>query len=89
MTTWLQHVKAVYAKGGKSYKEAMKAAAKTWKKGKAAAPKKGRRKKKEEEPDEKAEEPAKRKRKRKRAPAKGAKTKGMRPGVPQAFKNIN
>ena len=62
MTTWIQHVKAVYQKGkagGMKYKDALRAAAKTWKKGssskksskseaapaeeKAAAPKKKRR----------------------------------------------
>ena len=41
MTTWIEHVKAVYAKGkggGMSYKAALKAAAKTWKKkGKGAS----------------------------------------------------
>ena len=34
--TWIAHVKSVYAKGGMSYKEAMKRAAKTWKKSKGA-----------------------------------------------------
>ena len=65
MTTWIQHVKAVYQKGkgsGMKYKDALRAAAKTWKKGssskksskseaapaeeKAAAPKKKRRRRK-------------------------------------------
>ena len=32
MTTWIEHVKSVYAKGGMSYKEAMKKASTTWKK---------------------------------------------------------
>ena len=58
MTTWIQHVKAVYQKGkagGMKYKDALRAAAKTWKKGSSkksesaapaeekAAPKKKRR----------------------------------------------
>ena len=29
--TWIAHVKSVYSKGGMTYKEAMKRAAKTWK----------------------------------------------------------
>ena len=55
---WVEHVKSVYAKGkakGMSYKQAMIAAKKTYKKGKAApdqeaesSPKKRRRKKKPE-----------------------------------------
>jgi hypothetical protein len=75
-SSWIAHVKAVYAKGkskGMSYKDALRAAAKTWKKGgggkskaKAAAP----------EEDEKS---APRKRKRKRA----------RPGPGPDEKNIN
>ena len=35
-SSWIAHVKAVYAKGkskGMSYKDALRAAAKTWKKG--------------------------------------------------------
>ena len=42
---WINHVKATYKKMGGSYKDAMKAAAKTWKKksgaGKKKKPKKG------------------------------------------------
>lgn len=49
-TGWISHVKATHKKLGGTYKEAMKAAAKTWKKSAAtkAAPakKKGGRKKK-------------------------------------------
>ena len=77
-SSWIAHVKGVYAKGkskGMSYKDALRAAAKTWKKGgkakaKAAAP--------EAVEDEKSA-PAPRKRKRKRA----------RPGPGPDEKNIN
>ena len=41
---WINHVKATYKKMGGSYKDAMKAAAKTWKK-KAAGGKKKKSKK--------------------------------------------
>ena len=71
--TWIAHVKSVYSKGGMSYKEAMKRAAKTWKskkKGAAtAAParkSRGKRKSKAKE-DEKEPEEKEPKRKRKRA----------------------
>ena len=40
-SSWIAHVKSVYSKGNMSYKEAMKRAAKTWKKKKGAAKKKG------------------------------------------------
>ena len=76
--TWIAHVKSVYSKGNMTYKEAMKRAAKTWKKKKsgAAAParkSRGKRKSKAKEPedepdeepeDEKEKEAPKRKRKR-------------------------
>ena len=73
--TWIAHVKSVYSKGGMSYKEAMKRAAKSWKKkqGGAAAPaRKSRGKRKSKEPDETEEveeEPKKEGKKRKRARA--------------------
>ena len=73
-SSWIAHVKSVYSKGNMSYKEAMKRAAKTWKKkkGAAAAParkSRGRKKAKAEDDDEKSdekEEPKQRKRKRAR-----------------------
>ena len=80
MTTWIEHVKAVYSKGkgsGMSYKAALKAAAKTWKKkGKA-----GKSKKSEAAEVEAVEEEApKKKRRRKKA----------MPKVPaKAYKNID
>ena len=46
---WIAHVKATWKKQGGSYKDAMKAAKKTWKKGSSASnepPKKKRRRKK-------------------------------------------
>jgi len=60
-SSWIAHVKAVYAKGkskGMSYKDALRAAAKTWKKGgkSKAAP----------VDDEKSAPPRKRRRKRAR-----------------------
>ena len=94
MTTWIQHVKAVYQKGkagGMSYKNALKAAAKTWKKGgsgataapakKAKRVKKSKAKKEEKEEviEEEVEVKKKPKRKRKRMPKMQAK----------AFKNID
>ena len=36
MTTWLQHVKKVHASGSTSFKESLKRASASWKKGKAA-----------------------------------------------------
>ena len=44
-SSWIAHVKAVYAKGkgkGLSYKDALRAAAKTWKKKSGAAAKKSK-----------------------------------------------
>ena len=44
-SSWIAHVKAVYAKGkgkGMSYKDALRAAAKTWKKKSGAAAKKSK-----------------------------------------------
>lgn len=83
MTTWIEHVKAVYAKGkgsGMSYKAALKAAAKTWKKkGKGAS--KASKSKKSEAVEEEAEVVVKKKRRRRR--------KAM-PKVPdKAYKNID
>lgn len=67
---WIQHVKAVYAKGNISYKQALKEASKTWKKKKAspASPS-----------EDEVSQPPKKKRRRKRAtpklPAKAAEGK--------------
>ena len=76
-SSWIAHVKGVYAKGkskGMSYKDALRAAAKTWKKG-------GKAKAKAAPAPEASEESssAPRKRKRKRA----------RPGPGPDEKNIN
>ena len=91
-TSWIAHVKAVYQKNkskGMSYKDALKTAAKSWKKkkgaapkaAKATAPKKRRRKAKADEPlDEEPEE---------EKTAKKPKRKRMRPGVAANEKNIN
>ena len=65
MTTWLQHVKQVHAKGSTSFKESLKRASASWKKTKGAAAakkpaaKKKRRKKKGPAPEAEAsiEEP--------------------------------
>ena len=76
-SSWIAHVKGVYAKGkskGMSYKDALRAAAKTWKKGGKAKAKAAP----EAAEDEKSA-PAPRKRKRKRA----------RPGPGPEEKNIN
>ncbi len=92
-TSWIAHVKAVYQKNkskGMSYKDALKTAAKSWKKKgsakaapkKGAAPKKRRRKAKaDEDLDEKEPEEEK--------TAKKPKRKRMRPGVPANEKNLN
>ena len=75
MTTWIQHVKVVYQKGkagGMSYKSALQAAAKTWKKGSAKASKKSSKSK--AAPEVVAEEaPKKKRRRRKRMPKVPAK----------------
>ena len=76
-SSWIAHVKAVYAKGkskGMSYKDALRAAAKTWKKG---GGKKSKSAPAQEASDEAA--PAPKKRRRKRA----------RPGPGPDEKNIN
>jgi len=73
-SSWIAHVKAVYAKGkgkGMSYKDALRAAAKTWKKGGS--------KKSKAAPAQEASDEAPKKRRRKRA----------RPGVGPDEKNIN
>ena len=104
-TSWIAHVKQVHKKQGGSFKDALKAASKTWKKGgAAAAPKKKRRGKKAaaEEPaeevddveeDEKAPPKRRRKRKTKKKPVERsvpvAATRGNRPGPPKHYKNIN
>ena len=99
--SWIAHVKETHKKNGGSYKDALKAASKTWKKGgAAAAPKKRRGKKAAEEPveeDEKAEEaPKKRRRKKQKkkpvesvVPKKRGRGQGNRPAPPKHFKNIN
>ena len=74
-SSWIAHVKAVYAKGkskGMSYKDALRAAAKTWKKGGG-----GKSKAKAAVDDEKSAPPRKRRRKR------------ARPGPGPDEKNIN
>ena len=76
-SSWIAHVKAVYAKGkskGMSYKDALRAAAKTWKK---SGGKKSKAAPAQEASDEAA--PPKKKRRRKR----------LRPGVGPDEKNIN
>ena len=73
-SSWIAHVKAVYAKGkskGMSYKDALRAAAKTWKKGG------GGKSKAAPVDDEKSAPPRKRRRKR------------ARPGPGPNEKNIN
>ena len=85
--TWIAHVKSVYSKGNMTYKEAMKRAAKTWKKkkGAAAAParkSRGRKKAKAEDADdEKTDEEQPKQRRRKRARPSG--------GPGKFEKNIN
>ena len=81
-SSWIAHVKAVYAKGkskGMSYKDALRAAAKTWKKsgGSKSKSKSSKSSKIEEAPEESEEAPKKRRRKR------------ARPGVGPDEKNIN
>ena len=74
-SSWIAHVKGVYAKGkskGMSYKEALRAAAKTWKKGGKAKAKAA-----PDADDEKSAPPRKRRRKR------------ARPGPGPDEKNIN
>ena len=100
--SWIAHVKQVHKKQGGSFKDALKAASKTWKKGgAAAAPKKKRRGKKaaaeepveEVEEDEKAPPKRRRKRKIKKKPVERsvpvAASRGNRPGPPKHYKNIN
>ena len=85
MTTWLQHVKQVHAKGSTSFKESLKRASASWKKTKGAAAakkppvaKKKRRKKKGPAPEAEASieepeaepEPKPKKKRRRRAPRK-------------------
>ena len=93
MTTWMQHVKKVHASGNTSFKESLKRASTTWKKGATpkAAPKKakkrGRKKKAKDEPaqalgeEEKSEEPVVKKKRRRRKTG---------PKIPaKAFKDID
>ena len=81
MTTWLQHVKQVHAKGSTSFKESLKRASASWKKtaktaAKKPAAKKKRRKKKGAAPEAEASieepeaEPKPKKKRRRRAPRK-------------------
>ena len=86
MTTWMQHVKKVHASGDTSFKESLKRASTSWKKGAApkAAPKKakkrGRKKKAKDEPEEPEEPVVKKKRRRKKTG----------PKIPaKAFKDID
>ena len=74
MTTWIQHVKAVYQKGkagGMKYKDALRAAAKTWKKGSSS--KKSSSKSEAPPAEEKAAAPKKKRRRRKPMPKVPAK----------------
>ena len=89
MTTWLQHVKKTHAAGSTSFKESLKRASASWKKGGAAgdakaAPKKRRRKKKAAaEEKTSTEEPAPAKKKRRKA-------KRSMPKIPVgAFKSVD
>jgi len=96
--SWIAHVKEVHKKQGGSYKDALKAASKTWKKGggAAAAPKKKRRGKKAaeepvddvEEDDEKAP-PTRRRLKKKASEGVIKRGKGNRPGPAKHYRNIN
>ena len=81
MTTWLQHVKQVHAKGSTSFKESLKRASASWKKTKGAAKKpaakKRGRKKKAAEAEDSTDEPVVqegspkvKKKRRRRAPRK-------------------
>ena len=92
MTTWLEHVKQVHASGSTSFKESLKRASASWKKGKgksdsAAAPKKKRGRKKKRAAEEKTstpepEAPIKKKRRRK--------AKKSMPKIPAAvFSNVD
>ena len=75
-SSWIAHVKAVYAKGkskGMSYKDALRAAAKTWKKSGG--------KKSKAAPAQEASDEA--------APPKQRRRKRARPGVGPDEKNIN
>ena len=75
-SSWIAHVKAVYAKGkskGMSYKDALRAAAKTWKKSGG--------KKSKAAPAQEASDEA--------APPKKRRRKRARPGVGPNEKNIN
>ena len=74
-SAWVQHVQAVYRKGkakGMSYKQAMVAAKKTYKKSGATKTKSASKSKKaeeepEDEPEDEEEAPKKRKRRKKKA----------------------
>ena len=87
--TWIAHVKSVYAKGGMTYKQAMKTAAKSWKKtkgAKAAPARKSRGKKRKAKADEPEDEQPDED--EKEAPRKG-KRKRARPGPGKYEKNVN
>ena len=100
--SWIAHVKETHKKLGGSYKDALKAASKTWKKKGAAAAKPAKRGRKkaaaeEEEVDEKEEAPAPKRRRKKKAKSKKQPLEGpgplvpkrRRPGVPKGYRNIN
>ncbi len=93
--SWIAHVKETNKKNGGSYKDALKAASKTWKKKGAAAAKPAKRGRKkaveEEEVDEKEEAPApKRRRRKKKARSVSAPLpKPSRPGAPKGYRNIH
>ena len=61
-SAWIEHVKKVHAAGSTSYKESLKRASKTWKK--------GSKKSEDPAPQEQAEPKKKRARKRKKAAPK-------------------
>ena len=91
--TWIAHVKETHKKLGGSYKDALKAASKTWKKKGAAAAKPAKRGRKkaaaeEEEVDEKEEAPAPKRRRKKARPAKQIRA-GARAGPQKGYKGIN
>ncbi len=90
--SWNAHVKETHKKLGGSYKDALKAARKTWKKkGAAAKPARRGRKKAavgEEEVDEKEEAPAPKRRRKKARPAKQIRA-GARAGPQKGYKGIN
>ena len=88
MTTWLQHVKKVHAAGNTSFKESLKRASASWKKGGASKPAAKGRKRKQRQEEEKAstEEQAEPKKKKKRR----RRVKQASPDLPEKnYKNID